>query len=370
MTNTTIRRAGIALALAVGATVVLLQAPAFAHRVQVARAEAVRTRCIGALGARRSWSADVVQTENGTDGKRSVSREELLVRRSGESRIALTETDSQGHSVVSTTIRHGSRMVTRRVNADGSTITHVLEGVRPAIGINLDNALGQTVQAVADAKPLKVVGRDEKGGADSDKLQLGPGHYVWISRATGLPVEEQVVSDGDVAHDVRFSDVQADAPASDSEFDASRLGSADETVTEDLGFREVASPATAVATIGFTPLSVLSPQGFSAGVQGYVDPSVPTGDAPAEAAFVSSFSNGTDDVLVTQARRTSIGDAVPPGAHDGPDPARAISVAGHPAVIYDDGMRRQLVFARRDVLVTIEGEMSESSMRAFAEQIR
>jgi hypothetical protein len=85
---------------------------------------------------------------------------------------------------------------------------------------------------------------------------------------------------------------------------------------------------------------------------------------------VSSLSKGTEGLLVTQARREGIGDAVPDAADEGPEPARSITVGGKPAVIYDDGSRRQLLLARRDVLVTIEGTMSESSMKAFAETIR
>jgi outer membrane lipoprotein-sorting protein len=364
------RRAGIALALAVGAALAVSQVPAFARRVQVAQAEAIRTRIIGALAAKRSWRADIVQTETGSDGKRSVMRERLLVRRPGESRLELTETDSKGRSVVSTTVRSGDRMVTRRINTDGSTIAHIVTGVRPSLGIELDNALGQTVQAVAEATPLKVVGRDSRAGVDADKLQLDPEHYVWVARGTSLPVEEQVVADGLVAHDVTFPNVQADAAADDSDFDPSKLGSVDETTTEDLGFRPVGSARSAVAAIGFVPLNVTAPRGFSAGTQGYVDPTVPNGDAPAEAAYVSTFSSGTDSVLVTQVHREGIGDAVPSAAVEGPDPAQAITVGGHPAAIYDDGTRCQLVFARKDVLVTIEGELSESNMRAFAEQIR
>ena len=370
MTNIPIRRAIIILALAVGVALVLAGAPAVAGRVQSARAEAIRTRCVSELGAQRSWQADVVQTETGSDGSRAALRERLLVRRSGESRLTLTETDTKGDRVVSTTIRAHGRMVTRRVNADGSTELHIIKGVRPTLGTELDNVLGQTVQAVSDARPLKVVGQGMRAGADADQLQLEAGHYVWVARSTGLPVEEQVVSDGTVVHDITFSNVVADASAPDSAFDVASLGTADQTVTEDLGFRQVASPGAAAPAIGFVPLNVPTPDGFSADVQGYVDPAVSNGDSSPEAAFVTSFSNGTDGVLVTQVHRAGIGDAVPDAADEGPDPARAIIVAGHPAVVYDDGTRCQLVFARRDVLVTIEGALSESDMKAYAEQIR
>jgi hypothetical protein len=296
-------------------------------------------------------------------------RERLMVRRSGESRLTVTETDPQGGRVVSTTIKAHGAMVTRRVNADGSTELHVFKGVRPTLGTQLDNVLGQTVEAVSDARPLKVVGQGARVGVDADELQLGAGHYVWVSRDSGLPVEEQVVSDGKVVHDLTFSNVVADAAAPDGSFDAASLGGADQTVTEDLGFRQVASAGAATSAIGFVPLSVPSPAGFAADVQGYIDPAVRSGDAPAEAAFVSSFSNGTGGVLVTQVRRPGIGNAVPDATDEGPDPAHAVTVAGHPAVAYNDGTRCQILFARRDVLVTIEGALPEATMVAYAEQI-
>ena len=370
MMNIPMRRVGLAFMLAVGAVLVLASVPAFGRRAQVARAAAVRARCVAALGAKRSWRADIVQTEIGSDGSRAVLREQLLVRRTGESRLTLTETDTEGRRVVSTTIRSGDRMTTRRVDADGSTVLHVIKGVRPTLGTELDNALGQTVQAIADASPLRVVGRATRAGEDTDKLQLGPGLYAWVSARTGLPVEEQIVSDGAVAHDMTFSNVEADVAVNDSDFDAASLGHADRTVTEDLGFREVTSPGAAAAKIGFMPLCVAHPQGFSLDEQGFVDPGIPGGDAGSEAAFVQAFSNGVDRVLITQVHRAGLGDSVPAAASEGPDPATATSVAGHPAVAYDDGSRCQLVLARRDILVTIEGQMSESNMKAFAEQIR
>jgi len=261
-------------------------------------------------------------------------------------------------------------MVTRRVNADGSSVLHVYTGVRPSLGVEFDNILGQTAKAVAGAKALKVVGRGVRGGVNADKLQLGAGHYVWVARSTGLPVEEQVVSGGTVAHDLTFSHVAADVAAPDDAFDPGSLAAADRTISEDLGFREVASAAQAVSAVGFEPLTFDAPVGYAMSVQGYVDTTVPSGESPAEAAYVASLASGTDGLLVTQVRREGLGDDAPEATDEGPDPAAAITVGGHRAVIYDDGVRRQLVMARRDVLVTIEGRLSESNMRAFAETVR
>ena len=372
MTRIPVRRTGFAVGVAVCASLALALtlAPAFARRVQSARADTVRRRAVAALGGHRSWRADIVQTETGSDGKRAVMRERLLVGRSGETRVTLAESDSKGRTVTSTTVRGRGRMVTRRVNADGSTMLHIYNGVRPTLGVEFDNLLGQTAKTVADAELLKVVGRDVRSGVDADKLQLGAGHYVWVARSTGLPVEEQVVSAGIVAHDLRFSNVAADVAAPDSAFDPGALGAADRTIAEDLGFREVASAATASTALGFVPLVFDAPAGYSADVQGYVDPDVPSGDAPSEAAFVTSLANGTERLLVTQVLREGIGDTVPNAADEGPEPARAVSIGGHPAIIDDDGARTQLVLARGDILVTIEGTMPESGMKAFAETIR
>ena len=82
----------------------------------------------------------------------------------------------------------------------------------------------------------------------------------------------------------------ADARPSDDEFDPASLGEADAVTVEDLGFRAVEDPSAAEAVIGFAPLQVPAPDGFSADVQGYVDPRVPNGDAPAEGAFVHAPS--------------------------------------------------------------------------------
>ena len=362
------RLAIIGLALVLGAAT-LAALPAAGRWQQVAHAQQIRTRCVHALDAKRSWKARIVQTETGSDGKCGVTSEEVLVRRPGSYRLTLSETDEKGRPVVSTSIRTEGELYTRRVNADGSSVLHVVKGIRPSVGIELDNSLGQAVQAVSEAPQLTVAGQGVRGGRVADKLQLEPGQFVWVDRESGMPIEQQAGSAEFVADDVVFSDVQANVPAPDSEFDPSALGGADSTVVEDLGFRN-ASAARATAAIGFSPLSVPVPNGFSLDQQGYVDSKVPNGDAPTVPSFVSAFSNGLDGVVVTQVLRPGLGDSVPAAATEGPDAPASITVGGKPAIYYEDAFRRQLVFARGDILVTVEGSMSESAMEELAGSIR
>ncbi len=369
MTYMTKVRALIGMALVLGVAA-LVAVPAAGRWRQTAQAEQIRTRSVRELGAARSWKARIVETETGSDGKRTVAQQELLVRKPGEYRLTLTENDDKGRPVVSTSIRTKGALYTRRVNADGSSVMHVVKGVRPSVGIELDNTLGQAVAAISDAHPLKVVGSDDRGGHTTDKLQVATGQFVWVDRTSGMPVEEQSGSDGFVADDIAFNDVKRDVPAPDGEFDPAALGSVDSTVVEDLGFRDVASAGAAQAAVGFSPLEVAVPSGFSLAQQGYVDSTVPNGDAAAEPSFVSAFSNGTDGVLVTQVLRSGLGDAVPAAATEGPDAPERVVVDGKPALSYQDAFRRQLVFARRDVLVTIEGSLSESAMEELAGRIR
>ncbi len=287
-------------------------------------------------------------------------RQELLVRRPGEYRLTLRERDTNDREVVSTTIRTADAFYTYRRHADGSTELHVIRGARPSLGVELDNLLGQTVQAVGESTPLKVVGRGSRNDRPADKLELGPGRFVWVDQATGLPVEEQVVSGDKVVHSVRITAFDDQVQAPDGEFDPASLGAADTTTVEDLGFRPGVSAQAAAREIGFTPLDVPAPEGFSADLEGYVDPRVPNGDAPAEAAYVSLFSRRPAGVIVTQVARPGTGDSfVPADADEGS--SKRVEVGGRPAVFFGDPVRPRLVFARRDVLVTVEGNLAESA---------
>lgn len=368
MGTTPIRYMLIGLAVAAGATL-LAVSPVVVQRQQTAHAEQIRARCVRELSARRSWRADITETETGSDGTASVTRQELLVRKPGEYRLTLHERDTKGREVVSTTIRTKHAFYTRRINADGSTELHILRGARPSLGVELDNLLGETVQAVADAKPLKIVGRGSRNGTPADKLELGPGRFVWVDQSTGLPIEEQVVSGTSVAHSVLLTRFDDQAPAPDREFDPASLGTADATIVEDLGFRPAGNMESVAGEIGFTPFDVPVPAGFSADVQGYIDPSVPNGDAPAEGAFVCAFSEGGNGVIVTQVSRPGAGDSFVPAAVDDGSFER-VDVGGMPAAFFQDATHPRLVFVRRDVLVTIEGDLTESAMRELAESIR
>lgn len=362
------RYAWLGLAVMVAASLIAA-APAVVQRHQVAYAEQVRRRCVREFSAKRAWRAEITETETGSDGTGSVVRQELLVRKPGEYRLTLHERDTKGRAVVSTTVRTTGGFYTRRTNADGSTELHVIRNAPPSLGVELDNLLGQTVQAVADATPLKVAGSGSRGGRVADKLELGPGRFVWVDQKSGLPVEEQVVSDGTVVHSVVVDEFDEQPAAPDSAFDPSTLGAADATTIEDLGFRSVDSAASAADSIGFVPLESPTPRGFSLDAQGYIDPAVPNGDAPAEAAFVSAYSNGPLGVIVTQVARPGAGNSFVPTATDSGSSAR-IEVGGQPAAVFRDAAHPRIVFVRRDVLVTVEGDLTESAMRELAEGIR
>jgi outer membrane lipoprotein-sorting protein len=362
-----IRYVWFGLAVVVAAAT-LLMAPWVVRNQQAARAEEIRSRCVRELASKRSWHADIVETETGSDGKRAIVRQQILVRRPGEYRLTVRETDEHGGSVVLTSIRAKGAFYAHRTNADGSTELHVVRGERPSLGVELDNLLGQTVQAISEAKPLKIVGRETRDGRAVDKLALGAGRFVWVDQTSGLPVGEQVVSDGAVAHDVVITQFQAEAPAPDSEFAPSSLGAADATVTEDLGFRPAANPAAAAAVVGFAPCAVPTPIGYREDVEGYVDPRVKSGEGPAEAAYVSAFSNGTSGVVVTQTHASGIGESFVDGSGV-PDGAERLDLGGTPALYYSGTVHPQLVFVRRGVLVTIEGDLPESAMRELAQRI-
>ena len=334
MATTRTRYAWLALAVMMGA-VLLVAAPSFVRQQNVARAEQIRARCVREFSAKGAWRAEITETENGSDGGRSVMRQELLVRRPGEYRLTLHERDTNNREVASTTLRTADAFYTHRRNADGSTELHVIRGAGPALGVEIDNLLGQTVMAVGEAAPLKVVGRGSRNDRPADKLELGPGRFVWVDQATGLPVEEQVVSNGKVVHSVRITAFDDQAPAPDGEFDPASLGAADSTTVEDLGFRPGVSAQAAAREIGFTPIDVPAPEGFSADVQGYVDPAVPNGDAPAEAAYVCLFSKRPAGVIVTQVARPGAGDSfVPAGTDEGS--FKRVEVGGRPAALFGD----------------------------------
>lgn len=368
MGTTPTRYLWLGLAVAAGATL-LVASPAIVRRQQVAHAEQIRARCVRELSAKRSWRAQITETETGSDGTTSVMHQDLLVRKPGEYRLTLRERDAKGREVVSATIRTKDALYTRRTDADGSTELHVLRGARPALGIELDNLLGQAAQAVHDAQPLKIVGSESRAGTPADKLELGPGRFIWVDQATGLPIEEQVVSGGVVAHSVLITHFEDEVAAADRDFEPDSLGAADSTTVEDLGFRPVGSAGAAASEIGFAPFNVPTPAGFSVDAQGYVDPSVPNGEAPAEGAFVCAYSDGADGVIVTQVSRPGAGDSFAPAAEDAGSFER-VDIAGMPAAFFPDPVHPRLVFVRRDVLVTIEGNLTESAMKELAERIR
>lgn len=367
--NTITKRAlWIGAALLGGVAIAL--APGMISNQQAAQAEQVRQRCIKSLANAKSWRAKITHTERASDGKTSVVTEELAVRRPGEYRLTLHETDEDGRPVVSATVRTAAAMYTRRVNADGSTELHEIRGVRPTLGVCLDNELGQTLTAVSEAKQLAVIGSHVRNGREADELRLGPGHSVWVDRATGLPIAEQTRAGDVVISELEYDEIVVDEPLGDVQFEPASLGDADTTVVEDLGFKHVDRVGQARGALGFMPLDVPVPSGYSRDVQGYADPGVPSGEGPAEAAFVTGCSDGTHGVIVTQTHRPDLNGSLPPAAEGEPEAAHLVDIGGAPALVATVPDGQQLTTVRGEILVTIEGALSESEITALAASIR
>lgn len=356
--------AAVMLASAASAVVVMLGGTASAS------ADEARTRCVRALRSKRAWRATYVETEHGSDGKQSVVRTEVTVRRPGDYRVVVTEHDERGREVVATSIRVDGTLYTRRVEEDGKAVMHVMNGVRPSLGVEMDNVLGETIQSVADATTLRLVGSERVQGHMAQKLELAPNRFVWVDSESGLPIREQEVSGKTVCREVRFEAVEADPVVTDADFAVASLGSVDSTVVEDLGFRPVENPSQASGVLGFDPIPVTAPAGYRIAGQGYCDPSVSPGDREPEAAYVTLLVNGVNSMLVTQSHRPGLGDDMYPVSADEPDAPREIDLGGRRALIHNDPAGAQLMLARRDVLISVEANISDEALVAFGNTIQ
>ena len=370
MSNTNLKRglgvavfAALAVSAVAGATLV-------GGKISSASADQAKTRCVRAIRSQQAWRARYVETNSGSDGKKSVVRTEITVRQPGDYRVEVREHDDRGREVVSESIRTGDTLYTRRIGDDGSAEMHVMKGVRPSLGIEMDNALGETIQAVADSAILRVVGTEQMRGRRSMKLELAPGHYVWTDEASGLPLLEQEISGGVTTREVTFESFDSDSQVAEEDFTVAALGSVESTVVEDLGFRAVSTPAEASDVIGFRPVTVSIPAGYQLDEQGYCDPRVSPGDREAEAAFVTKLFKGSSTILVTQTQRPGLGDVIYAVPADEPDAPRMIDVAGRRALIHSDESGGQLMLARRDILVTVEGNVADNELTAVGRMIR
>lgn len=335
-----------------------------------ANADEARERCVRALRTRHSWRAKYVETENGSDGTKSVVRTEITVRQPGEYRVVVRERDDRGREVVSATIRSGDTLYTRRIDEGGKPVLHVMKGVRPTFGVEMDNALGETVRSVADATSLRVVGSERIGGKNAHKLELAPNRFVWTDVQSGLPVREREVSGETVVREVNFDSFEADPVVTDADFAVASLGTVERTVVEDLGFRPVKSAGDAWAALGFEPVMLRVPAGYTVAEQGYCDPRVSAGDREPEAAFVTLLSDGASSLLITQTSRPGLGDTMYPVDSDEPDAPREVDVDGRRALLYGDASGGQLTLARRDILISVEGNVSGEALIAFGNTIQ
>ncbi len=361
--------------VAVGVATVMVASMATALVVTLAgttsaSADEARTRCVRALRTKKSWRARYVETENGSDGTKSIVRTEVTVRQPGDYRVVVRERDDRGREVVSATIRSGDTLYTRRVEENGEPVLHIMKGVRPTLGVELDNALGETVRSVAEATSLRVAGSERVRGRSTHKLELAPNRFVWTDAQSGLPMREREVSGETVVREVNFDSFEADPVVADAEFAVTSLGSVESTVVEDLGFRPVDAPSDAWGALGFEPAVLGIPAGYTVVEQGYCDPNVPAGDREPEAAFVTLLSDGANSLLITQTARPGLGDTMYPVDSEEPDAPREVQIGGHSAMLYSDASGGQLTLARRDVLISVEGNVSGEELVAFGNTIR
>lgn len=356
--------AAVMVASAASALVVMLGGTASAS------ADEARTRCVRALRAKRAWRATYVETDNGSDGKKTVVRTEVTVRRPGDYRVVVREQDERGREIVATSIRLGGTLYTRRVEEDGKAVMHVMKGVRPSLGVEMDNALGETIQSIADATTLRLVGFERVQGRTAQKLELAPNRFVWVDAASGLPVREQEMSGEAVLREVRFDSFEADPVVMDTDFEVVSLGSVESTIVEDLGFRPVESPSRASDVLGFDPIPVTAPTGYRIAEQGYCDPRVSPGDREPEATYVTLLVNGANSMLITQSERPGLGDDMYPVTADEPDAPRVIDLGGRRALLHSDPVGAQLMLVRRDILISVEANISDEALVAFGNTIQ
>ena len=341
-------------------------APRLVSREQAAYAERVRERCITTLNGAKSWGATITRTDTSSDGTSKVVRQDVLVRKPGEYRLVMRETDEKGRPVISTTIRTLTALYIRTAEADGSTRLHVINGMPPSLGVCLDNALGETVSAMAESQQLKIVGRGVRDGREVDELSLGYGRSVWVDRATGVPVAEQEKAGDRVIVDIAYTDMVVDESFDNSLFDSAALGKVETTTVEDLGFRPVDSAGAARASLGFTPLAVTGPEGYTLGIQGYVDPAVSDPENPSPAAFITVFSNGLQQLLVTQTLRPDLKGSL---ASQMSEESKQVDIGGQPAALTTGTTSRRILTLRGDVLVVVEGQLPESDLIRAANSI-
>jgi len=365
--NSMVRRAAMAAATALMVAGVVTAGMWLGGREKASAAE-IKTRCLRALRVGRSWKVRVTETETGSDGTASVMKRDVVVQGPDSYRVTMTERDAQGREVVSTTLRVGTTLYLRRVESDGSVVLRVTSGVPPELGVMMDNVVGEMVSSVVDSAQLRQVRREKVLGRPAYKLETAPEHYVWVDESLGLPLKEQILSGGQVNHEVDIDSIDINARITAGELGAASIGPVSRTETEDLGFRPTDGPISARRHVEFTPLAVPLPAGFSAGVQGYIDPKAAVGGG----SYIASFQRGTEGVLVTQVRRDGLDGAVRAASTDGETDGvgqSQVSVDGRPAVFFADPTAPRLQFAVHDVLLTIEGPLSMQDMLALAEKI-
>ena len=340
MGTTPIRYMWLGLAVAVAATL-LVASPAVVRRQQIAHAEQIRARCVREFSAKRSWRAEITETETGLRRQRTVkSHQELLVRRPGEYRLTLRERDEKGREVVSTTIRAERRAYTRAherrrrrrscTSCEGcghrSVSSSTTCSVRPSRPSPRPRHSRSWVAARATA--VQRTSSSSVRGASSGSTR----RPACPSRSRSSPrARRSQRGDRPASTTKRPRPTPSSTPAS--------LGAAENTTVEDLGFRPVADRGSRCERDRLRSAATSRhPAGSRLTCRATSTRAFRTATHRRKAAFVSAFSNGPDGVIVTQVSRPGIGDSFVPAA-DETGTFERVDVGGTPAALFRDAGR-------------------------------
>lgn len=286
---------GVAMSLALTAGVTgthSISRQAFANEL---RAAGITTYRAGG-----PWSAQIVERELVSPGVYRTVRSRVSVRDGNTYRVDMTEVDETGRDVKSTTVRKGNTVHSVIRDGAGRTRVHVLENVPPDLSALLDNTLGQRLRNLAESEGGRALGRERVRDKSAIKMRIAPEHFVWLDEESGLPCKEQFLSENTIIHETEFLDYESTC-ADESLFDLP-APSGDTVVREDLGFRESTPGKSATRTLGFAPLPVAAPAGWTLLTGGYTDGSLRAEGGAGEPSWIELFSSEDGVVLVSQHR--------------------------------------------------------------------
>ena len=355
------RARGLAVA-GVCVALVLVSLGTFAaqrERGDRAYADEVRAEMARAYRGAARWRAHVVEREaNGEGGPRTI-RHDIVVVAPDRYTVRSVETNEEGTEVVSVTAREGSTV--RSTTRIGEGPPHVLEirNVPPELGAFTDNILGQHVRDLARATGMRYAGRDTVGERAALKLEVEPGRLVWVDATSALPLREQLLSEGQVVHEIEVVHLEMDVvDLGDPELAAAEPAPAN---VEDLGFR-AADPASAPhSLLGFMPRRVAAPSTWRLVVSGYTEPVAHADGAPDAPAWIARYDTPDGPVLITQSKGGPAGPVFDDAADGTLGPALT-QVGGRTVGYYEDDWRTHATTHVGDVRVSVEGLMAAEDL--------